>query len=372
MNTHQEINTLLEKTYYKLSNPGAYLGPDKLYRVLKSKGITHIGKHKVRKWLHNQDSYGLRKELRRHFTRTRVIVSGINDQFDMDLIDISNMKSENSGVSFLLVVIDIFSKYLWIKALKNKTAKVVVAALKKILNHTTFTKGRSDKGGEFNNKIMKAYLKSKNIYYFTTENSETKANFAERVIKTIKNMMYRYFTKQRSHRYINVLQDFVKTYNSTPHRSLNNIAPKDVNKENEADIWAFMYLKPKKPKQPQKFQFKVGDTVRLTKISNVFDRSYDEHFTREIFKIRKRFRMQSIPVYKISSFDNSPVSGLFYSGEMIKVNKDENSMWYIENKLKKRKRNGVIQWLVKFEGWPDKYNQWIDENVITEPKTNNR
>ncbi|CAC5381013.1 unnamed protein product [Mytilus coruscus] len=185
-------------------------------------------------------------------------------------------------------------------------------------------------------------------------------------------MMYRYFTKQRSHRYINVLQDFVKTYNSTPHRSLNNIAPKDVNKENEADIWAFMYLKPKKPKQPQKFQFKVGDTVRLTKISNVFDRSYDEHFTREIFKIRKRFRMQSIPVYKISSFDNSPVSGLFYSGEMIKVNKDENSMWYIENKLKKRKRNGVIQWLVKFEGWPDKYNQWIDENVITEPKTNNR
>lgn len=92
MNTHQGINTLLEKTYYKLSNPGAYLGPDKLYRVLKSKGITHIGKHKVRKWLHNQDSYGLRKELRRHFTRTRVIVSGINDQFDMDLIDISNIK----------------------------------------------------------------------------------------------------------------------------------------------------------------------------------------------------------------------------------------------------------------------------------------
>lgn len=78
--------------------------------------------------------------------------------------------------------------------------------------------------------------------------------------------------------------------------------------------------------------------------------------------------MQAIPVYKISEFDNSPVQGLFYEQEMIKVDKDENSIWYIEKKVKKRKRNGHIQWLVKFEGWPDKYNQWIEEGDITEPQ----
>ncbi|CAC5411283.1 unnamed protein product [Mytilus coruscus] len=181
-------------------------------------------------------------------------------------------------------------------------------------------------------------------------------------------MMYRYFTDHRSHQYINVLQDIVKTYNSTPHRSLNNIAPKDVNKENEADLWAFMYLKPKKPKKPKKFHFRFNDTIRLSKIHMVFNRSFDEHFTREIFRIRKRFRMQAIPVYKISEFDNSPVQGLFYEQEMIKVDKDENSMWYIEEKVKKRKRNGHSQWLVIFEGWPDKYNQWIEQGDITEPK----
>jgi hypothetical protein len=53
----------------------------------------------------------------------------------------------------------------------------------------------------------------------------------ERVIKTIKNMMYRYFTKQRTHRFVDVLQDIVDSYNVTPHRSLNNIAPNDVNKD---------------------------------------------------------------------------------------------------------------------------------------------
>jgi hypothetical protein len=51
--------------------------------------------------------------------------------------------------------------------------------------------------------------------------------------------------------------------------------------------------------------------------------------------------------------------------------KDENALWFIEKKLRKRKRTGKIQWLDKFEGWPDKYNQWINEEDITEPQNLN-
>jgi hypothetical protein len=136
---------------------------------------------------------------------------------------------------------------------------------------------------------MKTFLKNEGIYYFTTQNSDTKANVVERVIKTIQNMMYRYFTKQRTHRFVDVLQDIVDSYYVTPHRSLNNIAPKDVNKDKEADIWVFMYLKPKKIKMKmknraaRKYRFKVGDMVRISRINMIIDRSYDEHFTREIF-----------------------------------------------------------------------------------------
>ena len=54
-------NNILENTYFNLSKAG------KLYRVLKSKGITHIGKHKVRKWLQSQDDYSLRREQRHSF-----------------------------------------------------------------------------------------------------------------------------------------------------------------------------------------------------------------------------------------------------------------------------------------------------------------
>lgn len=365
---------ILEDLYYDLSKAGAYIGTDKLYRVLKSKGITHIGKHTVRKWLHSKDDYSLRRELRHSFRKARVVVSGIDDQFDMDLADVSSISDENDDVKYLLFVIDIFSKYFWVEPLKNKTARDVLKALQSILDKgRKCKKVRSDNGKEFNNNIMKMFLKNQGIYYFTTQNSDTKANVVERVIKTIKNMMYRYFTKQRTHRFVDVLQDIVNSYNATPHRSLNNIAPKDVNEENEAGIWAFMYLKPKKMKLkmkqnlPPKYNFKIGDIVRISRINMIFDRSYDEHFTREIFKIRNRFRMQAIPMYRLKDFMDEAIKGNFYESELQKVNKDENSLWFIEKKIRKRKRNGNIQWLVKFEGWSDRYNQWIDEKDITEP-----
>ena len=40
-------------------------------------------------------------------------------------------------------------------------------------------------------------------------------------------------------------------------------------------------------------------------------------------------------------------------------------LWYVEKKIRKRKGNGLIEWLVKFEGWPDKCNSWIPERDIT-------
>lgn len=96
--------------------------------------------------------------------------------------------------------------------------------------------------------------------------------------------MYRYFKKNRTHRYIDVLSAIVDNYNSTPHRSLtcNGLAPNKVTKKNEADVWAVLYLKKsktiKKPKLKGKFEklptikyrYKINDMVRLSHLKHVF------------------------------------------------------------------------------------------------------
>ena len=71
-----------------------------------------------------------------------------------------------------------------------------------------------------------------------------KAKYAERVILTLKRLLFRYFTKNRTHRCIDKLQDFVNSYNSTPHSSLAYKAPKEVNDNNESDLWAYTAGKP--------------------------------------------------------------------------------------------------------------------------------
>ncbi|XP_071129909.1 uncharacterized protein [Mytilus edulis] len=360
-----EIYKYLEKLYYNLSNAGAYSGPTKLHQIIKSRGIHDIGIYTIRKWLQNQDNYSLQKPTSKSFKKARVIVNKIDEQFDMDLMDVNSISKSNKDIKFLLVLIDIFSRFLWIEPLKNKTGKEVVAGLKRIFHKgRKCRKLRSDKGTEFVNHIVKSYLKKENIYFFTTQNSQTKANYCERVIKTIKNKMYRIFTKNRNHRYVDILEDIVKNYNKTPHKSLNNIAPQDVNKNNETDLWAYMYLKPRKTTGVTPYKFKINDMMRITHGNMIFKRSYDEQFTREIFKVNKRFRMQNIPQYRIIDLLNQEIRGNMYESEMQKIDKNEDALWFIEKKIRKRKRNGEIQYLVKFDGFDSRFNQWISEKDI--------
>jgi len=368
----KEIYKYLEKLYYDLSNAGAYTGPSKLYEIIKSRGINDIGLYTIRKWLQSQDNYSLQKPTSKSFKKARVVVNKIDEQYDMDLADVSSLSKNNNGVKFLLIVIDIFSRFLWIQPLKNKTGKDVVTGLKNIFNKGRKCKKiRSDKGSEFVNHVVKTYLKNEDIYFFTTQNSQTKANFAERVIKTIKNKIYRFFTKNRTSRYIDRLDDMVQTYNKTPHKSLNNIAPQNVNKENEANLWAHMFLKPSKVKGVRPYQFKLKDMVRISHTNMIFKRSYDEQYTREIFKITRRFRMQNIPMYRLKDLLSQPIKGNFYESELQKVDKNEDSLWFIEKRLRKRKRNGQVEWLVKFDGFDHRFNQWIPERDITDVSEEN-
>ena len=372
INSQAEQYRRLDDIFSSVASPGSYYGPEKVMRILKEKGVHDIKKKVVESWLQNQDWYSLHKHARRTFQRAKVRVSAINNLFDADLADMKALSKFNSGVRFLLVVIDVFSRYLWIAPLKNKTASEVVKGFKSIFNKGRKCKKlRTDKGSEFVSKITQAYLKSQDIYFFTTQNSDTKANYAERVIYTIKNLIYRHIEKQRSKRYIDNLQDLVVSYNATPHRSLGNIAPKDVNKTNQDDIWAYQYLNPLEYKKTRQvpYRFNIGDFVRISYNNITFKRSYNEQFSKELFKVDTRFRMQGIPMYKIKDFKDRRIRGNFYNSELLKQNKSEDSLWFIEKRLKKRTKNGKVEFYVKFENWSSEYNMWIPADEIKDGKS---
>lgn len=367
---------LIENIYNHPSKPGAFLGAQKIHKVLKNSGHTKPGIYKIRKWLQNQDDYSLQKPVRRNFKRAKVLVSKPKEQLDIDLADMQSLLKYNDNVKYLLVVIDVFTRYAWVEPLKNKTANEVERKLVDIVRDIKPRKIRTDGGAEFNNKWVKQMFERNNIYHHVTLN-EVKANYVERFIRTLKTMIYRYFTNHKTQIYIDVLPQLVETYNATPHRSLNNIAPKDVNEQNVSNVWAYMYLKPQKSKKTSDtnakkfrvqtkrlYKYKIGQLVRISHQRKVFTRAYNEQWSYEVFKINKRFQMQSIPMYKLVDLLEDQIKGYFYQSELQVVNKKENTLWSIEKIIRKRRRKNSTQYLVKWTGYSNRFNSWIDETEV--------
>lgn len=370
----------LRELYYTPGKPGAYAGPEKLYQAVKQEGKYKIGRQRIRQFLNNEDSYSLYKPIRKTFPRSKVIVNTIDSMWDGDLADVSNIASHNDGYKFLLVLIDIFSRYLFIVPLKNKHHQNIVDGLKLVFQKRRKPNTlRTDKGSEFKNRWVKAFLKKEGIHAIYTQN-ETKANYAERVIRTMKNLMYRYFMKNRTYRFINILQDLVKSYNKRPHRSLGGNAPANVNKENADEIRLESYLsgktkldvnqsktlgrsKEKKRAKPF-FKFKIGDDVRLSQLKHPFQRDYQQKWTEEFFKVNERYKRGQIPVYKLKDLAGDPIECTFYESELQKVIKSEDVSYRVEKILKRRRHGKTQEVYVKWEGWPKKFNSWIPESSL--------
>ena len=131
----------------------------------------------------------------------------------------SPFSRSNKGYKYLLTVIDVFSKYSWIVPLKTKTGKEVAQAFRKLFLAGHPSRLWTGKGTEFYNRHLKAVLEANNVLLYSTENDE-KSSVVERWKRTMKNIMWKYFTANNTQKCTDVLPSMVDKYNSTYHRSI--------------------------------------------------------------------------------------------------------------------------------------------------------
>ena len=129
------------------------------------------------------------------------------------------------------------------------------------------------KGTDFLNFLVKTYLTKNNTKLFATQ-SERKAQISERLNRTIKGIMFRYFKKKSTRRYIDILQDIASKYNASYYRSI-KMAPKDVNKDKETQVWINLYEK-RLINEERKSKLNVGDFIRLSIKNALFMKRYQE------------------------------------------------------------------------------------------------
>ena len=368
------IDEYLQSIYYDPSHPASFSGLDKLYRYVKSIG-KNISKGIIKKWLIRQAVYNAHKAVRRKFKQQRVVVPRKFYQFDVDTISMKRYKKQNNGYNYILVMIDVMSKFCWTYPLKTLQGVEMVKALSSLISQKV-TKIRSDGGSEFDNQKVKEFMKIKKIDHFLTLN-EQKANIAERMIKTLKSRLVKYMQHMNSHEWVKVLLQITAGYNKSYHRSI-KMSPNDALNTDDITLWNTLYLPPadKKPvvtkvagskkKKKNPYKYKVGDIVKLSYFKGAFTKEYDEKWTNENFIITSRSTREGLPQYTIKSWDNTPIKGRFYSQELqrIELPDGDNAVYKIESILKKRKWKGKTQHFVKWLGWPKSYNSWVDAKEL--------
>ena len=352
--------TFAEQIYFDPSQPGAFAGPAKLRQVLKMNDF-NVALGDIKKWLQNQDSYSLLRSVRYRFSRQRIVTVGIDDLWDADLADVANISQHNTDFKYWLVVIDVFSRHLWVVPIKSKHHTHMTLGFRTLFEQTERRPKhlRTDKGTEFTNRSVKKLLKDENIHAYTTKN-ETKANYAERVIRTLKGLMYRYFLHKQTYTYTDVLQQLVDNYNQRPHRGIGGLSPSQVTRQNEAKLWKMMYVDTAKLKRKRSFAFEVDDHVRISHLKYPFQRDYQQKWTEEIFQITQRVRKYGHNLYMLQDLMNEPVDGHFYEIELQRITKDpNNSSFRVEKVIRRRRYRGQEELFVKWMGWPAKFNSWV-------------
>ena len=128
----------------------------------------------------SERAYSLHKPVRRRFP-VRSYRAKYRSQFwQADLVEMIPFSRINKGYKYILTIVDVFSRYAWAHALKNKNAKSVTDAFKKIfLNNAPPTYLHTDEGKEFENKTVKDYLNTNGTEQFSVK-SEYKASICER------------------------------------------------------------------------------------------------------------------------------------------------------------------------------------------------
>jgi len=359
----------LKTNYRSPGHPIAFSGVQNVYNYFKGR----LKVSTIKKALSELESYTLQREFHAgqrnpsysHYKRYR---------FEADLIDVQALAQYNDGVNYLLSCIDTWSRYAFVRPLQSKHGRIVLEAFKSILDEAgTKPKNIScDRGTEWINIDFKNYCLANGINLYAPDTS-IHAAYIERFNRTFQNIVYSYMTEHETNRYltrtlpngnvVELLPLFVSTYNNRKHRMI-GVTPleAETKPELQIDIQKRLnsYHEKIKRKNPT---LKIGDYVRIAKIKGKFSRGYNEQASQEIFRVHQVKTNLRIPLYVLTNYRGDEIiKGSFYDFELVKV---EGDTFRIERVIKRRKYRGKNQVFVKWKGFDDTYNSWIDATGLT-------
>ena len=238
------------------------------------------------------------KAPKKNYNTNKTNVYQIDDIWSLDILDLKDYGPENNkGYRYVLVTIDNFSKFGWTIPLKNKNAQTIKDSFENIII-TSKRKPKlieTDRGKEFYNNIFQDFLNKNNIKLYS-RNTSLGAVFAERLNRTIRDLLKKIVFEKGDGKWIDVLPIITKQYNNRVH-STTKLSPKDASlKKNEGYVYKNLLDKRKKIKP----KYEIGDLIRTADLKKTFSKGDTTNWSYKFYKIKEIIN-DTIPAYKIDN-----------------------------------------------------------------------
>jgi hypothetical protein len=274
--TEQEITEQeIVDAYNKYAQPSAY----KLFKIMKGPTLKRI-----QAAIDKQLTHQLHKREPKNKVVAHMIAYFENETWLADLIDMSNFARSNNGYKWILLVIDVFTRRAYAKALKSKSAEDVLNGFEEIVLAKGMPGGLiTDNGSEFTNREFQRFISR--VHHTTAEPGyHPTLGVIDSLTKTIKGKIFKRFTLDDSTNWIKPLGEILTAYNNTPHSGIGMIAPSDAMiPENKQKIQDINIAKNQRPKH----KFKAGQLVRRKLNKGFFKKGYKQTYSSTTYTIKE-------------------------------------------------------------------------------------
>lgn len=346
--------TQLAKIYHG-SSAGSFRGPLALYKQARKQGLD-VSLANCKQYLQTIPSYTLYRPARKNYPRNPIIANYCGEVFQIDIMDLSQFRDSNDSLRYALLGYDTFSKYAIAHTLPNRKPTSVQTGLEDFVKRLPFSIVRIfwDKEGSFVSKQIQKWLKDRDIANYTTV-AKVKAPGVERLVRTVRTHLQRYFEATGSRRWIDRLQTFLHSYNNRIN---------STTKQRPLDLVNDPLIVPAKRKHHRDPVTKtippIGAHVRLNRLRDTFEKEASGSWSRELFKVvGHKTGGPGLHTIKVQDMLGNPVRGSLYLHECQQVSWDGRKT--LEDVLEHRTLPGPRrQQLVTFVEYPEHYKVWID------------
>ena len=240
------------------------------------------------------------KPPRKNYATNKTNVYYIDDIWSLDILDLKDYGPKNNrGYRYVLVIIDNFSKFGWMIALKNKNAQTIKDSFENILINSKRSPNliETDRGKEFYNNNFQDFLNKNNIKLYS-RNSSLGAVFAERFNRTIRDLLKEIVFEHGDANWIDVLPTITKQYNNRIHSSTKLTPIQASLKKNERFVYKNLLDKREKIKP----KLQINDLVRTADLKKTFSKGDTTNWSYKLYKNTEIIN-DTIPSYRI---DNLP------------------------------------------------------------------